>query len=157
MLPESVIELVFLGLFNLPIDNLPRGLKKLNLGYKFNNTLFNLPKNLEYLNVGMSFNQPLGNLPNSITVLHLGKSFNNKLTVLPKNIDEVIFDSQSNYVSEFETVYFGVFEKKQSHGHYIFKKIQNIDLEKKTETGLYDYIIEKAYGLMKFFEYDIFE
>lgn len=90
-LPESLRYLFFHhgSDFDYPIDNLPKSLYCLRLGYTFNQSVDNLPESLTYLTFGDGFNQPVDNLPNSLKYINLGRSFNKPIYNLPNSIQSI--------------------------------------------------------------------
>ncbi len=87
--------------FNQLLDNLPYGIKEINIestggNSKFNLPVDNLPNTLKLLNLGSGFNQPVDNLPDSLEQLGFGwyyfeeyiisSSFNQPIDNLPKNL-----------------------------------------------------------------------
>ncbi len=91
-LPESIRYLT-LENFNLTVNNLPRGVKKITFGSGFNKSVDNLPVELEDLDLGYNFNQLVDNLPPNLKSLRLGPRFNKKITSLPNSIEYISFDS----------------------------------------------------------------
>ncbi len=102
-LPESLIYLK-LGAhnnytkdnFNLPIDNLPINIKKLELGSKFNQPINNLPNGLEELQLGENFNLLIDDLPSTLQKLELGENFNQPINNLPMNLRILILGKNFN-------------------------------------------------------------
>ncbi len=102
-LPESLIYLKLgahnnytIDNFNLPIDNLPISIKKLELGSKFNHPINNLPNGLEELQLGENFNLPIDNLPSTLQKLELGENFNQSINNLPINLGLLILGKNFN-------------------------------------------------------------
>lgn len=54
----------------------------------FNQSLENLPKNLLFLKVGWNFNQPLTKMPENLRRLEFGRYFNQNIqnNILPKTL-----------------------------------------------------------------------
>jgi len=103
-LPKTLIDL-YLGQYNLPLNNLPSNLKYLQVGDAYSHYLDNLPLGLEELVIGdenwmskynlsldflphhlkalsiysFEFNQELNNLPNSLLHLTIHDKYRNKL------------------------------------------------------------------------------
>ena len=99
------IHLCFSGDFNYPINNLPNGIKKIDLGYYFNQPIDNLPSGLESLSLGKNFNQPLDNLPYSLKLADVYCYQSNKiLDNLPKSVKYLQI---SNFDNKYPFIYFG--------------------------------------------------
>jgi len=87
ILPKNIEEIIFYK-FNLSIDNLPSGLKRLDLSIcnNFNKSLNNLPFELKILLLNNEYSLPLDYLPESLEKLyfHPKKSYLHKFDNLPK-------------------------------------------------------------------------
>ena len=77
--------------FNHALDNLPIGLKELNINQRFNQPLDYLPQGLEKLQFksGSIFNHTMENLPNSLKLLEIPLLYNQSIDNLPNNIEEL--------------------------------------------------------------------
>lgn len=73
---------------NLPIQNLPPKLLRLELGKKFNQPIDNLQINLRILmfDTSSEFSYPLDNLPNGLKILRIGYNYNFELDNLPNSL-----------------------------------------------------------------------
>lgn len=89
-------KLTLAGLFNLPIDNLPNSLEHLHLGRDFNQLVDNLPHSLEKLEFGVRFNSPINNLPSKLKKIFLGWDFNYSLDNLPNSITHIFLSHNFN-------------------------------------------------------------
>jgi hypothetical protein len=84
--------------YNQPINNIPKTLKKLVLGYSYNNSLDILENidNLEILELGLKFNQTLNNLPKKLKKLKFGHKFNQSIDNFPLSIEELEVNNNFN-------------------------------------------------------------
>lgn len=80
-LPKSLKKLK-LG-YNLTHLKLPPFLTHLTLGHDFNNPVDNLPSTLIFLKFGNNFNQPVDNLPPTLKYLKICGSFDQSVNLLP--------------------------------------------------------------------------
>lgn len=101
-LPPNLEELILHGKFNLPLDNLPFGLKKLIIKSKnFNFPLDNLPASLEYLEIYNESSEfkSISFPENLITLIIKSKknitNGNITLSKLPRTIKYLTLDSNS--------------------------------------------------------------
>ena len=88
-LPPRIEKIVFnekFNKFNQSVDNLPKKLKKITLGYHFNQPVDNLPTGLQRLTFGNEFNQQLDNLPIGLQSLTISKKYNHPLNNLPTSV-----------------------------------------------------------------------
>lgn len=119
LIPDTIEELEFGGLFNQNVTHLPSKLKKLKFGfnfdinidysvypdtleelifgYKYNCAIYSYPPNLKYLEFGRNYSQPLLNLPNGLKHLKLNERFNAKIKSLPENLEILEFDEYATY------------------------------------------------------------
>ncbi len=90
-LPKSLRYLFFdhNSNFDYQIDNLPKSLYCLRLGYNFDQPVDNLPESLTCITFGSGFNQPVDNLPNSLKNIFFGDNFNQPIDNLPNNIKSI--------------------------------------------------------------------
>jgi len=89
-LPEGIKVLNLSCYFDKSLDKLPSSLEVLILGYGFSGSLDNLPTNLRKLNIGECYNGSLVNLPRSLKELVIGNSYNGTLDNLPENLKELV-------------------------------------------------------------------
>jgi len=118
-LPNFIEEITFISDFSessYPLDNLPVGLKKLELLGNFNGSVDFLPVTLQSLRLGFCFNHPVDNLPPDLKFLIINlENFNHSIDNLPDSIETLILG------------YFHVvFGKKQ-----IYESEENIKFDKK--------------------------
>ena len=88
-LPQGLKRINLWGDFNQHIDNLPQGLKELYIEGNFNQRIDNLPQGLTGLVIHRNFNQPIDNLPQGLKVLTLGGNFNQPIDFLPFSLEEL--------------------------------------------------------------------
>ena len=85
-LPSRIQKIVFnekFNKFNQSVNNLPKELKKIILGYHFNQPVYNLPTGLQRLTFGCNFNQPVDNLPTGLQRIRFSHNFNQSVNNLP--------------------------------------------------------------------------
>jgi hypothetical protein len=84
-LPGGLRTLQLGDLFAFPLPKLPIYLRTLILGNSFNQSLGELPRSLVSLRLGNCFDFPLGTFGKNLATLELGHSFNHQI-VLPANL-----------------------------------------------------------------------
>jgi hypothetical protein len=78
----------YIGRTNIPIiDEFPKTLKKLTVGFFDHWPDYPLPKSLEYLKLCKGFNKKLPELPRTLKTLVLGKDFDQDIDNLPKSLE----------------------------------------------------------------------
>ena len=98
-LPPRIEKIVFnekFNKFNQSVDNLPKKLKKITLGYHFNQPVDNLPTGLQRLTFGCNFNHPVDNLPIGLKRLRFSHNFNQPVDNLPSGLQRLTFGYEFN-------------------------------------------------------------
>lgn len=96
---------IYMQNFNLPLDNLPHGLKILSVcSSDFNQPVNNLPENLQYLYLNScSFNNNLDCLPSGLKVLSICSSnFTHELNNLPLGLEILHLNINDELSSSFD-------------------------------------------------------
>jgi hypothetical protein len=101
-LPQTITHLTFGCNFNQPID-LPQTIIHLTFGICFNQNVI-LPMGLKYLNLNCSNEYILDNLVDTIEELELNMFFDLKFNNLPNNIKKIIFNRDSRYDKDLNSL-----------------------------------------------------
>lgn len=98
-LPENLKEIVFPSGYDFEIDNLPYGVKKVNL-YCFVKPIKNIPPTLEEINLGSKYNLCVSRFKEGLKKIFLGDKFNKPIDNLPDSVEEIVFSYYSKFKFE---------------------------------------------------------
>jgi len=89
------------------VDNLPPGLKYLEVNLNGNQRIYNLPTGLEYLrvNTNSKYSQPILNLPPGLKYLNFNNHFDSEIVELPESLEWVKVGINYTFINDLKTRY----------------------------------------------------
>jgi hypothetical protein len=86
------------------VDNLPFGIKELELTNNFNLELNNLPNSIEKItfNKYNQYDKELNCLPNFVNTIQLPRHYDKKIKKIPKDLQKIICAYNYKYIEDFK-------------------------------------------------------
>lgn len=144
----TIIEIDFnsLSIFNYPIYQLPKNLKKLNLSQCFDQSELNLPNSLTHLIIGYAYKKPIDNLPKNLKELEIKSRFSHNLDNLPNGLIKLSVNNLTyNIISKYDKLpnsllYLIIYTTHRKINLHNLPKLRNLIIECKNCLNLSLYL-----------------